>query len=657
MTPVSQLDMLKRDVSRGVKHNAAVQYNDDWVDMEVQTDAAESNDVAVQYPEDSMVSDARGHSLHLARFVRDAGRVVEQLLSESSGRTGGSTDGSNGGDAHESKLASAAETEAAIAEDDRALSTKSVTLSAPWQELLSGRDLRDMCVPVPHAAPAPALVCCAYAPLPRQEPSAKRPAERKSNGDAAGGGDDDDAAVPTVTSADIGNLIRSRLQHKGLVLVWDMERAIGGANDPPMHVLVCDGEPTCCSFAPERGDLVIAGMASGSLALWDLREPAMIHHRIQLHHEWSAVLRYPTFSTDHDVRNNHTSPCVSIEPVYVKPRVAVHANENKDSDNTSSNSNNDNNNNNNKRLDVMSVALSLSSRNNKGRSTFQVASVDARGRIIVWTVVQIARSADAQYQQPSNGASGAASSSGTGEYYTRMFSGSTSELGLRAGGRVKLIQSSSLDSGHGALADALCMSFLPNDTNEVLVAHDDGRIVRVKRFGDLPPVASYDAGVAVQRISFSPFASELFLASCRDGSVCLFHIDDSQPSHVWAPGSVDAGNSGGCQAWWSLSRPLLLHVLDGSGRLSMRHLVHPRNTSTADKALHLRQAPSTTGLRWTQPFARRSSGKHDTDLLLIAGGSADQNMASGVQLHAVRRVWSERVKDEMNTFTFCNYLV
>ncbi len=43
------------------------------------------------------------------------------------------------------------------------------------------------------------------------------------------------------------------------------------------RILCCDGEPTSCCFAPDRGHLVFAGMREGSVALWDLRETASLH--------------------------------------------------------------------------------------------------------------------------------------------------------------------------------------------------------------------------------------------------------------------------------------------------------------------------------------------------------------------------------------------
>ena len=68
----------------------------------------------------------------------------------------------------------------------------------------------------------------------------------------------------------------------GVVCIWQIS-----SNQLPQKVMICDGCPTCCTFDPNRGQVVIAGLKEGSIVLWDLKEVFSLSH-----------FKRPTFSTD-----------------------------------------------------------------------------------------------------------------------------------------------------------------------------------------------------------------------------------------------------------------------------------------------------------------------------------------------------------------------
>uniref|UniRef100_A0A3P8UKY3 Dynein 2 intermediate chain 1 n=1 Tax=Cynoglossus semilaevis TaxID=244447 RepID=A0A3P8UKY3_CYNSE len=286
----------------------------------------------------------------------------------------------------------------------------------------------------------------------------------------------------------------------------------------PQKVLVYESEVQCCCFSPGKPWLVCAGTSVGSLLLWDLREPAANHHRLRMEdQDWT--FRQPTFSTDAVMAGSgHLSTVVSLE---VAPTTAVGA--------------------------LGSEVTLLSSEEESGGS-FQLTSLDQTGLLNFWVVLELPKAND---------------------------SGSSTDLGLRPGGRVKLLHSSSL---HTAERDAvrtgpsqnLHLKFLPSDSNHFFIGTNMGLVRHGTSHGlkASPQVYRFqEAGVRpveVTSIHFSPFRPDLFLVGCSDGCIRLHAVSQEQPVSQWR--SSTAGQAV-VSLHWAQTRATLFCVLDSASIL------------------------------------------------------------------------------------------
>src|SRR5690349_14916489 len=77
--------------------------------------------------------------------------------------------------------------------------------------------------------------------------------------------------------------------------------------------MLCESEPACCCFAPNKPNLVFAGTANGSVLMWDIQELPSLHQKINLPFG-EMVFRFPSYSTDGLFTQNgaHEEPIRSI---------------------------------------------------------------------------------------------------------------------------------------------------------------------------------------------------------------------------------------------------------------------------------------------------------------------------------------------------------
>ncbi|XP_046525731.1 cytoplasmic dynein 2 intermediate chain 1 isoform X3 [Equus quagga] len=100
------------------------------------------------------------------------------------------------------------------------------------------------------------------------------------------------------------------LDDKYVLCVWDIWQPSG-----PQKVLICESKVTCCCFSPFKAFLLFAGTMHGSVVLWDLREDSRIHQYVKLS-DCFWTFRTSTFSTDGVLTSvNHRSPLQAIEPI------------------------------------------------------------------------------------------------------------------------------------------------------------------------------------------------------------------------------------------------------------------------------------------------------------------------------------------------------
>ncbi|XP_021091206.1 cytoplasmic dynein 2 intermediate chain 1 isoform X4 [Mesocricetus auratus] len=262
LPPVNEYDMYIRNFGKKNTKQAYVQYNEDSVERDVQTEDIETREVWTQHPgegtvvsggsEEKDISDAtvvpKIDTPRLSSFLRAACQVVAVLLEEDRLASGPSWN------------PRAQDTALSISDSSSQLNT-----SLPF---LQGRKVSCL-----HASRVQRQTVVSVHDLP-EEPFA-----------------------PSLDS-------------RHLLCVWDIWQPSG-----PQKVLICESKVTCCCFSPLKAFLLFAGTVHGSVVLWDLREDSRIHSYVRLSNCLWAF-RTPTFSTDGVLTSvNHQSPLQAIEPV------------------------------------------------------------------------------------------------------------------------------------------------------------------------------------------------------------------------------------------------------------------------------------------------------------------------------------------------------
>nr|XP_048293747.1 cytoplasmic dynein 2 intermediate chain 1 isoform X1 [Myodes glareolus] len=262
LPPVNEYDMYIRNFGKKNTKQAYVQYNEDNVERDVQTEDIETREVWTQHPgEGSVVSGGSEEedfsdvtvvpkidTPRLSSFLRAACQVVAVLLEEDRLAAG------------PSQNPRAQDKALNISESSSQLNT-----NLPF---LQGRKVSCL-----HASRVQRQTVVSVHDLPEK------------------------AFAPSLDS-------------RHLLCVWDIWQPSG-----PQKVLICESKVTCCCFSPLKAFLLFAGTIHGSVVLWDLREDSRIHHYVRLSNCLWAF-RTPTFSTDGVLTSvNHQSPLQAIEPV------------------------------------------------------------------------------------------------------------------------------------------------------------------------------------------------------------------------------------------------------------------------------------------------------------------------------------------------------
>ncbi|XP_051559908.1 cytoplasmic dynein 2 intermediate chain 1-like isoform X2 [Myxocyprinus asiaticus] len=305
------------------------------------------------------------------------------------------------------------------------------------------------------------------------------------------------------------------LNSETVICVWNIWEP-----SRPQKILLYESEVMCCCFSPGKVTLVFAGTSVGSVVVWDLREHSGTHCNLVVGKEdWT--LRYPTFSTDAVLSGvGHLSPVVSIEPVLSTGE-------------TGSNS-----------------ILTADIEESLGLS-FQLGSLDENGVLTLWVVVELPKGND---------------------------SGSQTDLGLRPGGKVKLLHSSSLQTTEKSLQHiigcgpplSLQLKFLPSDSNHYFVGTNMGLVRHGTRHSlkVLPKFyrSQFDSckPVEVTTLDFSPSGEPFFLVGCSDGTVRLHSVLRETPLMEWSGCSICTPI---LSVQWSQTRPAVFCVLDAASDL------------------------------------------------------------------------------------------
>eukprot|EP00050_Salpingoeca_kvevrii_P014725 m.39406 g.39406 ORF g.39406 m.39406 type:complete len:1028 (+) comp5940_c0_seq4:209-3292(+) len=466
LQPLSEYELYIRSFGQSNAHQVACQTNDDCVDREVQAEDIDTREKWTQAP----ANDLRG-------WGWNEEEVTEEELSSYQHETREESSQSlarflrNVGQVCGVLLEETSETKFSRSTSNSSLScsVESTRLSSNLP-ILAGRSISSL----QFCAVQPNLILTAYSAAP----------------------------VSTI------------LQSEGLLCVWNLNEAT-----IPQYILGCNSDPTCCCFSPNKASLVFAGLTDGGVAVWDLREPPVLHKSRKMG-QTEYTLRMPSYETVGVMANNHQSPIVSIEPVSAGG-----------SDGSSWNSHD---------WDSNSQHLA-----------FQLASLDQDGMIKTWTVVELPK----------------------GEW-----GGSDSDLGLNVGARVKLVPSATIlfswaASDAESSLQASAIKFFLEDPNHFVVATNSAEIIHGVQFGDrISPRAYRDGlefGASCTALDFSPFLKSYFLAGFDNGDIMLFKTSQELPVLVWR----DACKGGVRHLAWSRARPALFFVHDSTHRLHIWDLL------------------------------------------------------------------------------------
>ncbi|XP_060771581.1 cytoplasmic dynein 2 intermediate chain 1 [Neoarius graeffei] len=308
------------------------------------------------------------------------------------------------------------------------------------------------------------------------------------------------------------------LDSQTLVCVWNIWEP-----STPQSILVCEAEVQSCCFSPGKATLVFAGTDVGSVLVWDLREHSSSHSHIRVcEEEWT--LRHPTFSTDAVLSGaGHFSSVVSVEPVLVNIGAGLRD----------------------PLLPDQEESLGLS---------FQLGSLDENGLLNLWVVVELPKAED---------------------------SGSQTDLGLRPGGKVKLLHTSSLqttrrmDKGVVGVASHLSfiLKFLPSDSNHYFVGSNMALVRHGTRHGVQAVPKLYrpkdgERPVDVMALEFCPTGEPFFLAGCSDGSMRLHALPYEEAVCEWAVSPSRRAvqcirfSPTRCSVFFTLDSASVLHIWD-----------------------------------------------------------------------------------------------
>ncbi|XP_070842664.1 cytoplasmic dynein 2 intermediate chain 1 [Chaetodon trifascialis] len=352
-----------------------------------------------------------------------------------------------------------------------------------------------------------------------------------------------------------------RLDSCTIICIWNIWEP-----SRPQKVLVYESEVQCCCFSPGKATLVFAGTSVGSVVLWDLREHARNHYRLKIgEDEWT--FRQPTFSTDAVMSSaGHFSSVTSVEVVPstvaggLRPEVPL-----------------------------------LASEEESSGLSFQLASLDESGVLNFWVVVELPKANE---------------------------SGSPTDLGLRPGGKVKLLHSASLLTAERASPrdavkmgplQTLHLKFLPTDSNHFFIGTNMGVVNHGTSHGLKAPPKFYRfqeervRPIDVSSIHFSPFMQHLFLVGCGDGSIRLHAVSHEQPVAEWKNGT--AGEPV-VSLQWAQTRPAVFCVLDAASNLHIWDLL--KND--------------------TEPVVTERMDSDRVTAMAVFGDAGQQNIYSGIAL-------------------------
>eukprot|EP00743_Colponemidia_sp_Colp-15_P015738 GILK01019023.1.p1 GENE.GILK01019023.1~~GILK01019023.1.p1 ORF type:complete len:514 (+),score=16.05 GILK01019023.1:196-1542(+) len=326
-------------------------------------------------------------------------------------------------------------------------------------------------------------------------------------------------------------------KYPSIALLWNV-------NDPTTtdKVLLSPSPLTSVCCSPSRPHLVYGGTASGSVCVWDLREPNYRHSSLPD----GTATRLPSFSTEW-LADNHDYPVVQV---VVAGYNAILAHRSKDEAET-------------------------------------LTSIDSRGSCCFWLVSEdTGKGGRAAVGSPSSPIS-----SPTNDKTRKAATFSDADHGQNLFSSVKLFKASAMNLlPTGSRSDAVsCCEFFPSDPTQMVAGSSE--VVHVNRYGSITAPNQYShyarwsqnsSTSPVTSLNFSPLDSRVLLASYQDGSVRLFLKDSGEPKLTIPLATTGAISRVRC----SPNLRWITFALDTTGTFYiLDHASNDNKTSPSQKAL------------------------------------------------------------------------
>ncbi|XP_037691636.1 cytoplasmic dynein 2 intermediate chain 1 isoform X2 [Choloepus didactylus] len=262
LPPVNEYDMYIRNFGKKNTKQAYVQYNEDNIERDIQTEEIDTREVWTQHPGESTVVSGGGEN----RDISDA-TVIPKIDTPRLSNF----------------LRAACQVVAVLLEEDRLAAEPNWNLRAQDNTYFFSDSSSQLNTRVPF--------------LQNRKVSYLHASQVQRQTVVSVHG------LPDKTFS-------NQLDGRYILCVWDIWQPSG-----PQKVLLCESEVTCCCFSPFKAFLLFAGTVHGSVVVWDLREDSRIHHYVKLN-DCFWTFRTATFSTDGILTSvSHQSPLQAIEPI------------------------------------------------------------------------------------------------------------------------------------------------------------------------------------------------------------------------------------------------------------------------------------------------------------------------------------------------------
>ncbi|KAI8855096.1 hypothetical protein BC829DRAFT_109737 [Chytridium lagenaria] len=569
LPPMNEYDLYIRNFGSLDSRQVATQWNEDFVDTEIQTEDWYIADKWTQAPPDQLVGSGVGRpdlpwllseqdiwkraerkaeinkstivtaldSVSLVKFLRNASQVMDILLEENTLHA----------------------TESIRIDNSSYISLSQGQTRIPLPSFLSGRS----------------LINVGFSPI-------------------------DHRLLVTLWSHASGVFAESKLGRKGLVCMWrltDLKAPswfciifLMSGCLTSISILICEGEPASICASNSKPYIYICGTREGGVSVWDLREPSSLHTTINENTGSSGnskkveyLLRRPCYSTDalFSLSQLHKEPIVLVYPLV---NIGVEQS-------------------------GYNGFADLSGASHQEDDTFdtlrtlQVVSIDAAGHMRLWVVSE---SRNKDYNS-------------VAETDLGMSIGSNVRLVKGSGFMIKPINRISIASPN---IHVLSCRFTPDNVTTFLVGTNTGDILHESRFREPCYPRVYDQNFnpapliskscdldneslvqvvdPVTSLDFSPHHPDIFLAGYGSGGVALFHKSRSSPLTRWSLDWLSAedpktpwGGGGSSkqqksctknpsvvQLQWSPHRPSVFYVLDDTSTIYVWDLVEQSHEPT-----------------------------------------------------------------------------